>query len=216
MVLYFIYLACLLSSAFAGFVYRRNLQSRQLFIFIPFLFLLFIQELSLFLYVLQFPTASTGIVYNIYNPISAIFFSVFYYRIPFNAPLRKLITWLIGIYLTVAVFTFTFIQPITIYNSYLSLAAGVVNTCCGIFFLFNYFNLDNRAQEKHWRPVIWITIGVVLFYPVVNISFAFYKHLLAYRADIFGVKLYKVIPQLMSIFMYGLSLYAFYLCKKKN
>jgi hypothetical protein len=65
-------------------------------------------------------------------------------------------------------------------------------------------------------PVIWITIGIVVFYPVVNISFAFYTHLVSYRSDFLGIKLYKVIPQLMSIFMYSCFNYAFYLCKKKN
>lgn len=216
MVLHYLYIGSLFLSALLSFVYRKNLKSRLLILFVPFLFLLFVQELSLFFYVRKWPLASTGIVYNFYNPASALFFSILYYRIPLNAPLRKLIIWLASVYLTIVVLTFTFIQPITIYNSYLALAAGVVITCCGIFFLFNYFNIDNRTQEKHWLPVIWVTIGIVAFYPVVNISFAFYKQLLAYRADIFGVKLYKVIPQLMSIFMYGCFSYAFYLCKKKN
>lgn len=216
MVLHYLYLASMLLSAVLAFIYRKNLKSRLLTIFIPFLFLVFTQELSLFIYVSKWPKASTGIVYNFYNPATAIFFSVLYYRIPFNAPVRKLILWLISVFIAIVIFTYIFIQPVTIYNSYLALAAGVVITCCGIFFLFNYFNLDNRTEEKHWLPVLWITVGLVAFYPVVNISYAFYKQLLAYRADIFGVKLYKVIPQLMSLFMYGCFSYAFFLCKKKN
>jgi len=216
MFLYWIYLACLLLSALASFFFRKNLQSRQLSIFIPFLFLLFIQELTLILCVLRWPKISTGIVYNIYQPICVIVMAAFYYSIPFNSSLRKLIIWLLSIYLVVVIFTFAVIQPINIYNSYLSLAGGLVITCNGIFFLFNYFNLDNPTQEKHWLPALWITIGIVAFYPVVNISFAFYKHLVAYRAEIFGLKLYRIIPQLMSIFMYSCFTYAFYLCKKKN
>src|SRR5690606_8798004 len=106
--------------------------------------------------------------------------------------------------------------PISIFNNYISLCTGFMITLCGLLFLFNYFKLDNPAEEKKWLPVIWITIGLVVFFPVVNISFALYKHLLAYQATIFGQKLYRLIPQLMSIFMYTCFARAFYLCQKKN
>lgn len=216
MLLHFIYLACLLLSSILGFMYRKDLQSRQLF-FLPFyLFLVFAQELFLFFYVKEHPAYSTGFIYNIYGPVNAIFFSVFFYSIPFNALARKLIAALITIYLTAVLITFGFIQSMYVYNSYLFLAGGFLITVCAILFLFNYFKLDNRAEEKKWLPVIWITIGVVVFYPVVSISFALYKYLLLYQATIFGLKLYRLIPQLMSIFMYGCFIRAFYLCKKKK
>lgn len=216
MLLNIIYLICLLASSVAAFIYRKELKSRQLFFFIPFLFLLFVQELSMFSYVLKHPTYSTGIVYNIYTPISTLIFSLFYSRIPFNAPVRKLIIGLLIVYLAATLFTYCCIQSIYIYNNYISLAGGFLIALCGILFLFNYFKLDNHKEEKKWLPVLWITIGVVAFYPVVNISFALYKYLLAYQATVFGMKLYRLIPQLMSIFMYICFIRAFYLCKKKN
>jgi hypothetical protein len=216
MVLRIIYLVCLLLSAVSAVVWHRHLKSRQLTILIPYLCLLSIQEISVGFYVYNCDDCTTGIVYNIYKPISAIFLAFFYYNIPFNAPLRKMIVWMIIVYLLITFFTFAFIHPINIYNNYLSLAGGLVITCCSIFFLFNYFNLDNRTLEKHWQPVVWISIGIVLFYPIVNISFSFYKHLLVLQADIFGIKVYNLIPRVMSIFMYSCFTYAFYLCKKKN
>lgn len=216
MILHILYLSCLLFCFLMALSHRKWLKSRQLLVFIPYIFLVLVQEFSLTLYTIQNPLASTGIVYNIYKPISVLTLSLFYYYIPFNIGVRKLILWLLSIYLTITVITFVLIQPVTIYNSYLSLAGGFVITTCGIFFLFNYFNLDNRTQEKHWLPVIWITIGIIAFYPVINISLSFYKHLVAYRDDFLGFKLYTVIPQLMSLFMYSCFSYAFYLCKKKN
>jgi hypothetical protein len=211
-----IYLACLLSSCIFAFVYRKHLKSRQLSLFPFYLLLVFTQELSAFLLVKQDPSYSTGFIYNIYNPVNALFLAIFYYRIPFNLPVRKLIGALIIVFLPVVLFTFCFIQSIHIYNNYLSLAGGFLITLCGILFLFNYFKLDNHTEEKKWLPVIWITIGIVAFYPVVNISFGLYKSLLAYEATVFGMKLYRLIPQLMSIFMYVCFIRAFYLCRKKN
>jgi len=214
--LHITYLACLLGSAIAAFLYRDDIKSRQLFPFIPFLFLLFTQEVFLFFYSEIYLGRSTGFFYNIYTPINTLFYCYIYSSIPFNASVRKLIGVLSVVFLAAMFFTYFCIQSIYIYNSYLSLAGGFLITLCGILFLFNYFKLDNFKEEKKWLPVLWITIGVVSFYPVVNISFALYKYLLAYEATIFGLKLYRVIPQLMSIFMYGCFIRAFYLCKKKN
>ena len=214
--LHLIYLACLLTSSVIAFVYRKDLKSRQLNLFPYYLLLVFTQEIIMYLYLLRHPTYSTGLIYNLYNPANTSFFAAFYYRIPFNFSVRKIILSLLIIFLTAAVVTFCFIQSLHIYNSYLSLAGGFLITVCGILFLFNYFKLDNPGEEKKWLPVLWITIGLVAFYPVVNISFALYKYLLAYQATLFGLRLYRLIPQLMSIFMYVCFIRAFYLCSKKK
>ncbi len=214
--LYTVYLACLLGSAVAAFLCRKEIKSRQLFPFIPYLFLLFIQEVIVFFQHQKHPDAATGFYYNIYTPVNALFYVLFYALIPFNASIRKLVGILSAAFLAATVFTYVCIQSIYIYNTYLGLAGGALITLCGILFLFNYFKLDNPKEEKKWLPVLWITIGIVTFYPVVNISFALYKYLLAYEATIFGMKLYQLIPQLMSIFMYSCFIRAFYLCKKES
>ncbi len=216
MILQYTYLSCLILSALTATWFYRELKSRQLFLFIPYLWLVSIQEVGLFLSVKYGLLKTTGFFYNIYCPVSASVFVFLFYRISINAPVRKLIGWLYVVYMSVTVITFLFILPITIYNSYLSLASGFVITCCGIFFLFNYFNLDSAEEERKWFPIIPITVGIITFYPVVNISFAFYKYLLTYGAAIFGIPLYALIPRVMSIFMYSCFTYAFYLCKKKN
>jgi hypothetical protein len=216
MLLNIVYLGCLLASTIVAFLNLKNLASRQLSFFVPYLFLVFIQEITLFFYNLNPPIRSTGIVYNIYTPLNTLFFALFYSSIPFNASVRTLIRTLIIIFLLATIVTYCYIQPIYTYNNYISLTGGFLNTFCGILFLFNYFKLDSANEEKKWLPVLWVTIGIVVFYPVVNISFALYKYLLAYQATIFGMKLYQLIPWLMSIFMYGCFIRAFYLCRKKE
>lgn len=216
MFLQYLYLSCLLVSTIVATWFHRGLKSRQLFLFVPYLWLVSIQEWGLFLAVKYKMLSTTGLFYNIYKPICTSIFVIVFYRISINAPVRKLIIWLYTVYILVTLIAFIFIQPITIYNSYLSVASGFVITCCGIFFLFNYFNIDNSVDERKWLPTILITVGVITFYPIVNITLAFYKFLLAYDASIFGIPLYQLIPRVMSIFMYSCFTYAFYLCKKKN
>ena len=212
----YIYLACLLTSSIIGFVYHKDLRSRRLSFFPFYLLLVFIQELTATVLVTQDPSYSTGFIYNIYNPVNTLFYVIFYYFVPVNLPVRKLIGVLIIVFIILTMATFFFFKPIHVYNSYLSLGSGFLITFCGILFLFNYFKLDNHTEEKKWLPVIWITIGLVAFYPVVNISFALHKNLLAYQATIFGMKLYRLMPQLMSIFMYVCFIRAFYLCSRQE
>jgi hypothetical protein len=211
------YYACLLFSAIMATINYAHLRSRQISLFVPYLWLVLIQELCIyFLIVLPHPTQSTGIYYNIYRLVSTSFFAFIFYNIISDRPLRRLILLMFGFFSAIALLTYFFIQPITIFNSYLSTLGGIVITSCGLFFLFNFFNLDSSGEEKKWSPLIWITIGLATFYPVVNISFAFYKYILVYEATIFNTMLYNAIPRIMSIFMYGCFAYAFYLCRKKN
>jgi hypothetical protein len=216
MFLHYFYLACLLASSVVGFLYKKELKSRQLSLFPWYLLAIFVQETVVFILLRSHTNISTGIIYNIYNPVSAIFFTTFYARVHFNSRSRVLMMLLLGVFLAAIAITYLWIQPISVYNNYISLAAGFLITFCSLLFLFNYFKLDNPAEEKKWLPVIWITIGLVVFLPVVNISFALYKYLLAYQATIFGQKLYRLIPQSLSIFMYGCFIMAFHLCRRKK
>lgn len=209
--LHIIYLAIMLLSAAAGFFYRKHLKSRNLGLLPFYLLFVFLQEL-----VATTMLVSTGIIYNIYNPITTIFFSFLFTSIPFNQQSRRLIFGLLITYLAAVVITFIFIQPIRTYNNYVFLTGSMITVLNAILFLFNYFKLDNRAEEKKWQPVIWIVIGIVTFYPVVNIAFSFYKYLAAYDATLLGMKLYQMIPQIMSIFMYSCFTRSFYLCQKRN
>lgn len=217
MILRCLYYSCLLLCAVLALVNRKSLKSRRLDIFVPYLWLVFIQESLALTYNLLYPKGSTSIIYNLfYWPVSATVFAFFFYRIPFNAPVRKLILGMQVLYLSLTIITFVFLHPIHVYNSYLSIASSLLITCYGILFLFSYFNLDSLAEQKKWSPVVWIIIGIVVFYPVANISLSLYKYILTYKATIFGTMLYNTIPRVTSIAMYSCFAYAFYLCKKKD
>jgi hypothetical protein len=209
-----VYHACLLFSAIMALVHIKGLKSRQLFVLAPLLWWVLIQEISLAYIILDSPT---GVIYNIYRPASICVFAYIFYRVPFNTvQIRRLIAWMVGVYLVIVVFTFCFIQTVRIYNWPLSFAGGFVATCCGIIFLFNYFLLDDPEAEKKWQPLIWIAFGIVMYYPIANIVFAFNQYIYHYKASIAGTVLYNAVPRTMSIFMYSCFGYAFYLCRKEN
>ena len=215
-IILFLYLAGILFSAVMAFIQRKAIMSRRISILLPYIILVFIQE-TIFALAIYFDyKVSNAIVYNIYRPVSVIVFFWIYYHIPFMAPFRRLMLWLTVIYLGVVLINYFFIESIFTVSSYLTLVRGFVITMYGILFLVRYFNLDNLSEEKYWRPLIWITIGIVIFYPVISISINFQKYLAEASATLYGFKLYQIIPQVMSIFMYSCFSYAFYLCKKIN
>jgi hypothetical protein len=212
--LYIIYLISILLSAVMAILNRKYLASRKLSILVPFLIYIFLQETILSLNNFFGYFHSNAVIYNIYRPISAMVFAFIYFSIPFMSPLKKLIAGLTIIYLLLTVINYCFIESIFTASSYFTLARGIVITFFAILFLFRYFNLDNIAEEKYWRPLIWVTAGIALFYPVTSISLTFQKYLANEQATFYGLRLYQLIPQVMSIFMYNCFSYAFYLCRK--
>lgn len=206
-----IYFIAILVSAITALRFHDAIKLRKLGILMPFLFWVFTQEVTLFLFD-TYSNIPNAIAYHVYRVINVIVFAIIFYRIPSIAPLRKLIVGLAALYILLNVLVFSFINPIQLPNTYLSLARGMVVSCYAIFFLFSYFSLDNLAEEKYWTPLLWICIGILIFYPVISLSLAFQLQL----ASTNKVAIYRYIPQTMSIFMYGCFTYAFYLCKKKN
>jgi len=212
--LYLIYLGCLLFSFLVGLFNWKALESRRLSILVPYLLLVFVQELIIYIIRETHAKPDVVIVYNIYRPVTVCVFAWLFYHIPLNRFYRKAIPLITILYLVITIYMFLFVSSITAYNIQLSFAGGITLTLFGILSFFDYFNLDNATEEEKWRPLLWITAGIVIFYPVVNISFAFYKDIFAKNAMIFGVYLYNAIPQMLSIFMYSCFAFAFYLCRK--
>jgi hypothetical protein len=129
-------------------------------------------------------------------------------------PLRKVIIGIVAFYLLTNIAVYLFIHSIFETNGYLALFRGLFITSFALFFLFQYFHLDDPGKENFWKPVVWISTGIVLFYPAASISTVFQKYLAEFTVIVGGLKLHQLIPQVLSIFMYSCFSYAFYLCKK--
>ena len=178
--------------------------------------LLFIMEVYLGWHLRQWPTRSNDFAYNIYKPVNVIVFASLYYSLPIMSRFRKLIIGITAVYLVIIIIAYSFIVPIDVSNTSITLARGMCITFFALFYLISLLLVDNIAATKFWLPLTWMTIGILTFYPVTSISIGFYQYLRDYNATVFGLKLYQVVPQLMSIFMYSCFTYAFYLCKKKS
>ena len=208
------YMGCLLLSAVVAVAYNRSLGRWKLTIMSFYLPLIFIMEVYTAFRVHD--GKSNDLAYNIYRPVTVVVFAIIYYSIPIMSRFRKMIIGITLVYLLLLVITFLFIVPIQRSNTSLTLARGACITFFAVFYLISLLLLDNIAEQKFWQPLNWVTIGVLVFYPVISISVGFQQYLYDNNATLLGFKLYQVIPRLLSIFMYGCFTYAFYLCKKKS
>ena len=210
----FIYMGALLASAVTAIIYRRRLAAWNLSIMTFYLPLVFIMEV--YTGSLLSKGVPTAPIYNIYRPVTVLVFAIMYYSLPPMVRFRKWIIGIIILYLLAVPITYFYFDSFNNSNTYLTLARGICITFFGIFFLMSFLLLDNTTQEKFWRPVIWVTIGVLIFYPVISIALGLEELLRNSGATIGGLKLYQAIPRLMSIFMYSCFSYAFYICKTKS
>jgi hypothetical protein len=211
-----IYLASILFSVLAAFIYRKHLESRKLLIMLPFLFLVFIQEAILGILAMYSKSSGNSIIYNIYRPATVIVFGFIYYRLPFMESVKRLIVIIVSLYLLLVLSNHIFLESILDTGTYMILVRGFFITFLCLLFLARYFHLDNLSEEKYWRPLLWVTIAIAIFYPVTSISISFQKYLSHGDYTLYGFKLYHVIPRVMSIFMYSCFSYAFFLCRKRS
>lgn len=213
--LFILYLLVILGSAVTAFTFYDDLKKLGLGILAPFLAYVFVQEIALYFLEHYKVVGSNAPFYYAYRILSVSAFAFIYSRVPFLTPFRKIIIFLAALFIIVTITEFSFSKTTSLLPRYMPLARGLVITSFGMFFLSSYFRLDNVELEKYWTPLLWITTGIVIFYPVISISIAFQKELKTF-GEVYGIKLYQTIPQLMSLFMYSCFIYAFYLCKRKN
>ena len=203
------YVAAILFSLIMAWIYRRYLGSRKLSILLPYLVYVFIQET-----VLLNVSFFNSIVYNIYRPASVFVFAWIYFQVPFMRIFRRYILLACGIYLAGTILNYIFLESISSTSSYMNLARGFMIVAFGILVLGRYFYLDSKNEERFWSPLIWIAGSSIIFYSVISIAIAFQGFLSNPKQLIFEVTPYRLIPRLMSMFMYPCFGYAFYLCKK--
>jgi len=213
-IIFYTYMGCLLLSAVAAVAYSRFLGRWKLTIMTFYLPLLLLMEV--YTAIRAANDKSNYLVYNIYRPISVIVFAYIYYSIPIMSRFRKMIIGITIFYLLLLAVAYSFIVAIQESNTSLTLARGICITFPAVFYLISLLLLDTVEEQRFWQPLTWITIGVLVFYPVISMSVGFQNYLYDNNATVLGFKLYQVIPQLMSIFMYSCFTYAFYLCKRKS
>jgi hypothetical protein len=66
------------------------------------------------------------------------------------------------------------------------------------------------------EPGFWIAFGVSLFFSGTSIVFCLHDFIVKNNLNLFGVRLYNIIPRILCVVLYSSISIAIILCKKKN
>ncbi|HSC37976.1 MAG TPA: hypothetical protein VLD19_08905 [Chitinophagaceae bacterium] len=202
-------------SLLAAIINYRWLKPSRLQWFVPFLALTLVTEL-LGVYTKDVLDVSNDWLYNSYTWVQVLFFSFFYRSLRMPGPYRRIIEAGVIVYTVSTVIIYLWYTPVTEFSIGLFLSGGFMVVLFAIFFLFNYFSLDDRLKERSLVPVTWITVGTIAYFTVLSITVSLIKYIRQYDLELGGEMLYNLVPRVMSVLMYTCFVYAFFLCRRIN
>ncbi len=207
-----------LSLLVAVFYYKR-LKGTFYVYAIPFLFFVLYAEMGALYHRTTFnradcPNGNTHI-YLWVSIMETIFYSRFFWVV-FNNRILKKITQgmsvvIIANYLFLFFFSYIYIEKVL----YLMALNGLWFTALSCIYFYRLF--INAGEENALSlPDFWMSVGIFTFFSGVGLSFVLHKTLEHMNAKIMGEYLYNLIPQGLSIILYGCFITAFILCRKKK
>ena len=209
-----LYIYFIFFSLLVGLWHFRWLKNTFMIWFLPFLMITLITEIIGDLILLK----SNGWLYNLYQLFEVLFFTFIYCQIPLQKIYKILFICLTTIFFSIVLAVHLIIRPSPLLelNVYLFVTAGFLIVLYNIFFLFYYFTLDNTGAEQKLIPLLYIGVGVTLYFSVLCIVITLYDYIRIHNLQIGGVKLYNALPRAVDYLLYSDFAYAFYLCRKIN
>ncbi len=192
----------------AAIRYQRWLRNSPFWLFIPFLAYTLLSEI----FATWVWSGNNGWLYNLYVLIQAGFMAYFFYHMLNQKSLRLII------FISMLGF-FSFCAIVFLKTSFLKFNIlvfsmdGLLMTCLSFLFLFFVLKVNDLSVIRRMQPALWVTAGILAFFPMVTVLFAVSDIIRFEKVRIFGVYLDNFIPQVLSLIMYGCFAYSFYLSK---
>ncbi len=182
---------------------------------LPFLLFIFLGELInkyFFLNNLQ----HQGIILSyIIGLVESLFYSFIFYKLTDSNLLKKIILLSATlIVLTDIVGVVFFQQNLTYYINSL-IFSGLSLSFIALTYVYIKFTTDNYAIALN-EPGFWIAFGISLFFSGTSIVFCLHGFIVKYNLNLFGVRLYSIVPRILCVILYLSISIAIILCKKKT
>ncbi len=186
---------------------------------IPFLFFVLYAEAGAIYHVVAFArTSNPGSNAHIYlwvSIVETIFYGRFFW-LAFNNRVLKQITESIAV-IMIASYLFLFFFSYIYVESYFYLMAlnGFCFTALSCIYFYRLF-INVEEVSALFLPDFWMAVGIFTFFSGISVSFVLHETLAHANIRIMGLYLYNIIPQVLSIILYGCFITAFILCRKKK
>jgi hypothetical protein len=147
--------------------------------------------------------------------VETIFYSRFFWLAFNNRTLKKMTEGMtvimIASYLFLFFFTYIYVESVL----YLMALNGLYFTVLSCIYFYRLF-INAEEENVLSLPDFWMAVGIFAFFSGTSLSFALHKTLKQTNIRIMGLYLYNIIPQVLSIILYGCFITAFILCRKKK
>jgi hypothetical protein len=211
-------IAELVSLLFAIFYYKRLKETIYVYA-IPFLLFIIYAEAGAIYHIYAFSkyevTNGNTHIYLWVSIVETIFYSSFFYKILGNSFVKRMVVLmailLVGIYLFLffffAVYVESYFRIMTLASLYFTILS-----CIYFYKVFIHVEEENVVALADF----WMVTGIFVFFSGTSLSFVLHHTLARPDIRIVGLYLYNLIPQVLSIILYGCFIAAFILCRKKK
>ena len=196
-----------------AWLHFRSLYRHGLVLLIPYLMYTCVVE-YLGAYLMHVKHQPNGFLYNPYIIISIAFYGwVVIYTSAFRRPV-KLVYYALHFLFCCwgAIWYALYGNPLKIISNFLNLGALLICAFCLSFF---YSHLRSRIQHSPITqiPGFWMSSGLLVFYSGISIYTVIYPYLAEQRIMLKGVPLQNLIPQILSLVLYGFIITAIRKCR---
>ncbi len=183
--------------------------------FLPFLAFIFIAELIVGYLRYFVHVRSTLGIYYLISIVESAFYGYIFYRFCNLRMLQRII--LLFVFISVTGYIVNFIFFGIDGKHFLSnlVMSGFLLAAIALGYIHTLF-IDDRSFILISEPGFWVAVGVSLFFSGTSIVFSMHDFILKNDLNLFGVKLYHIVPRVLSIILYSCISIAIILCKTKT
>jgi hypothetical protein len=175
--------------------------------FLPFLILVGVGEIIAHVYWLSF------YVNYIIGIAEAVFYGFIFYNLIEGRRSRLVIIFLMTLVIIIYCITYAFFDT-RYYLTYFFknlIFFGFLISIISLIYLYQSF----RAEDKMTgNSGFWIALGVIIFFAGTSMVFSLYTFIIKNNLNLFGERLYKIIPRFLSVLLYGSFIVSMVLYKR--
>jgi hypothetical protein len=182
---------------------------------LPFLVFIFSSEVIIDYLYFYNPYRTNTDFYYIVGIGESIFYGQFFYKICQNDSLKKIVFGFgvvpVMLY-SCGIFFYTNDYEIYIFCL---ITSGVSLSLISLAYMYSFYFDDSRNSIVS-DDGFWVALGVSLFFSTTSVVFCLHDFIYRNDLNLFGVKLYKIVPRILCIILYSCISIAIILCKKKT
>lgn len=203
-----------LFSLVVAIIYYPYLKGTVMKWFLPFLAFVFVGEMYA-KYVGYVLGRSNTEIYSFITIVESVFYGYFFHTITLKERSKKIIfiISLVNIAISVIFFFLISSNPSHLFTNLIFLS--ICFSFISLTYIYSKFTSDEAAYLLS-EPGFWVAFGVTLFFSGVSVVFSLHDFAMKRNLTLLGVKLYHIVPQILSLPLYLSISTAIILCKKKN